>query len=114
LAYKFDSTGLKYFTVDNWYSDPVAAATLPASINMGLESMETLLLTELLGNALGNKLASIRRELISSTSGDVFSMTLNGRKLYGFITGGGGSIAFMDDESPLGEGRYRKAPRRIV
>jgi hypothetical protein len=114
LAYKFDSKGLTFFQLDNWYSDPKAAATLPTSINMKLESMETSLLTELLGPTLGNRLASIRRELISSQSGDVFSLSLNGRKLYGFVTSGGGSITFMDDESPLGKGQYRRTPKRIT
>ncbi len=114
LSYKYDSKGLKFFQLDNWYSDPQAAATIPASINMKLESMETSLLTELLGTSLANTLASIRRELISSESGDVFSMKVNGRKLYGFISSGGGSIVFMDDDSALGRGQYRKAPKRII
>ena len=114
LAYNYDSIGLNSFQVDNWYSDPVAAATLPTSINMKLESMETSLLTELLGVPLGNRLASVRKELIPAASGDVFSMTLNGRKLYGFVTSGGGSVVCMDNDSPLGEGRYRKTPKRII
>ncbi|RJR33733.1 MAG: hypothetical protein C4576_27520 [Desulfobacteraceae bacterium] len=114
VAYRYDSKGLKYFTLDNWYSDPAAAATLPVNINRKLETMEELLLSEMLGNGLGKKLASIRRDLIFSESGDVFWMTLNGRKLYGFVTSGGGSIAFMDEDSPLGEGRNRKTPKRII
>jgi len=114
VAYRYDSKGLKYFTLDNWYSDPTAAANLPVNINRKLEAMEELLLAEMLGTGLGKKLASIRRDLMFSESGDVFWMTLSGRKLYGFVTSGGGSIAFMDDESPLGEGRNRKTPKRII
>jgi hypothetical protein len=114
LAYKYDSKGLKSFQLDNWYSDPTAAASIPAAIHSRLESMEAALLTELLGRGLGNRLASIRKDLISSEEGDVFSLTLNGRRLYGLITGGGGSVVFMDDDSPLGKGRYRKTPKRIV
>lgn len=114
LAYKYDSKGLKFFQLDNWYSDPTAAATIPSRINMKLESMEASLLTELLGTALGNTLAAIRRELITSQEGDVFSLTLNGRKLYGFITSGGGSVVFTDDDSPLGKGKYRKTPKQIA
>lgn len=114
LAYKYGSKGLKYFELDNWYSDPTAAATIPADIHTKLESMEAELLTEILGTTLGNALSSIRRELKNSEEGDVFLMHLNGRDLYGFITSGGGSVVFMDDESPLGTGKSRKIPKRIV
>lgn len=114
LAYKYDSKGLKFFQLDNWYSDPIAAAAIPASVHIQLEAMEASLLIELLGTALGNKLASIRRELIFSEEGDVFWLTLNGRELYGFINSGGGSVVFVDDESPLGKGKYRKTPKPIA
>ena len=114
LAYKYGSKGLKFFELDNWYSDPTAAATIPPDIHMKLESMEASLLTELLGTTLGKTLSSIRGELKTSEEGDVFSFHLNGRELYGFITSGGGSVVFMDDETPLGTGKYRKTPKRIA